>query len=104
MPVPWGQRQCPAFPACLGAGAQQEQEVQQLKEKQHAEEDRAKKPVLCQQLPVIRQANPPLAEVDDVSVRIQALRTNTPELCSEASNKAAEPLCWPQRSLYFMGP
>ena len=39
----------------------QEQQVQQLNKKQHAEEERAKKPVLCLQLSVIRQANPPLA-------------------------------------------
>ena len=41
----------------------QEQE-EQLRKKQRAEEDppeRAKKPVLCLQLSVIRQANPPLA-------------------------------------------
>ena len=69
MPVPW----------CRGTvlsphpvrEQQREQEVQQLKEKQHAEE-RAKKPVLCLQLSVIRQADPPLAEVEEVSVRIQA--------------------------------
>ena len=44
---------------------------------------------------VIRQANPPLAEVEQVSVCIQALGTYTPELCSESSSKAAEPLSIP---------